>query len=519
MSSTRPLLRAETSLSHSSAVVSVSLLVAALLGAGQALLLAFIEGESDKTDAFLAAYALYVVFAIFGGSLRASVVPLVRPTDSEAGFQRQVSELVSRILGIALAAFVLLLVASPALGQALTFGLPADARWTAVFSLMILAPAAFCQIYAATLSATLTAARRFAFSSGFYVLSGAVSLGCSAALISLFGVLGAAVGLLVGAIMVLAGHILYLRSFGVRFRPRLSRLGDRAQRELAMLLVAGAAVAVAFQANLAISLAVISDNPGAITAYTYAFFMISLFLSISGSSLALVTLPELVARIAREGVAAAPKHLQTVAPYMFAVLVPLLVGFVAFGQPVVSAVFEDSLSSSTADLIYDVGVLLCVMAIPCAVLFLTTPITLALGRSKLFLGVGLASVLAHAAIVISLSSLGTRAVAAGHIASSVVLTCLLLAVTFGKGWPMVALRALGRSLPAAAFASVFVLLRLPLGSDPGLGGTFVFGALSALAYAALVVMFWPQVSAGFRELLRRPTPPAGSVTGVGGQPR
>jgi putative peptidoglycan lipid II flippase len=519
MSSTRTLLRTEASLSHSSVIVSVSLLVAALLGAGQALLLAFIVGEGDKTDAFLAAYALYVVFAIFGGSLRASVVPLLRSTDSEADFQGQVTELVSRILGIALAAFVVLLLASPALGQALTFGLPADARWTAVFSLMILAPAAFCQIYAATLSATLTAARRFAFSSGFYALSGAVSLGSSAVLISLIGVLGAALGLLVGAVMVLSGHVLYLRSFGVRFRPRLSRLGDRAERQLALLLVAGAAVAIAFQANLAISLAVISEDSNAITAYTYAFFMVSLFLSISGSSLALVTLPDLVARVAREGAAAARSHLQTVAPYMFAVLAPLLVGFVAYGQPVVDAVFEDSLSKSTTDLIYDVGVLLCVMAIPCAILFLTTPITLALGRSKRFLGVGLASVLVHAAIVISLSSLGTRAVAAGQIASSVFLTCLLLAVTFGSGWPALVLQVLGRSLPAAAFASVFVLLRLPLGSDPGLGEALAFGALSAIAYIVLVVMLWPQVGAAFVDLLRRPAGSAGSVTGAGGQPR
>jgi hypothetical protein len=69
VTSRRSLLRAESSLSHSSAIVSVSLLAAALLGAGQALLLAFIEGEGSKTDAFLASYALYVVFTIRGGAV------------------------------------------------------------------------------------------------------------------------------------------------------------------------------------------------------------------------------------------------------------------------------------------------------------------------------------------------------------------------------------------------------------------------------------------------------------------
>jgi hypothetical protein len=158
------------------------------------------------------------------------------------------------------------------------------------------------------------------------------------------------------------------------------------------------------------------------------------------------------------------------------------------------------------------------MAIPCAVLFLTSPITLALGRSKRFLVVGLVSVLVHTVIVVSVSSLGTRAVAVGQIASSVFMTCLLLAATFGRGWPALVLRALGRSLPAVAFASVFVLLRLPL-SDPDIGEALAFGTLSALVYAALVVMLWPQVGAGFLELLRRPARPTGGVSGVGDPPR
>jgi peptidoglycan biosynthesis protein MviN/MurJ (putative lipid II flippase) len=505
VTSGRRLLRSEASLSHSSAIVSVSLLAAALLGAGQALLIAFIEGEGSKTDAFLAAYALFVVFAIFGGSLRASVVPLLGSAAGSDDFEHRASEMASRILGIALLAFAILLVTAPLVGQALTFGLPADARWTAVASLVILAPAAFCQIFAAALSATLTAARRFAFSSLLYVFAGTVALGCSAALIAVIGVLGAALGLLVGGVIVLAGHVLYLRSFGVRFRPDSRPLRDRADRELALLLLAGAGIAIAFQVNLAISLAAISEDAGAITAYTYAFFMVSLCLSVSGSSLALVTLPELVARIAQQGATAVREHMLTVGPYMFAVLVPLLAGFAAFGKPVLEAMFADSLSASTTDLIYDVGLLLSVMAIPTALLFLTTPVALATGRSRRFLGVGAASVLVHAAIVLPISALGPRAVAAGQIVSAVVMTSMLMAATYGPSWGRLAIATLGRSLPAFAFACVFGLLRLPLGSDPGVVAALAFAALSLLAYAALVVTLWPRVGAAFVDLVRRPS--------------
>ena len=73
-------------------------------------------------------------------------MPLLHPSEAEGELERQVADLGSRILGIAIAAFVLMLALAPIVGQALTLGLPSDARWTAVLSLVILAPAAFCQI-------------------------------------------------------------------------------------------------------------------------------------------------------------------------------------------------------------------------------------------------------------------------------------------------------------------------------------------------------------------------------------
>jgi hypothetical protein len=94
------------------------------------------------------------------------------------------------------------------------------------------------------------------------------------------------------------------------------------------------------------------------------------------------------------------------------------------------------------------------------------------------------------------------------------MTSLLMALTFGPSWPKLALRALGGSLPAWAFASVFVLLRLPLGSDPSLVQALAFSALSALAYGVLVLTFWPRVGAAFVNLVRRPSKPAGPVTRV-----
>ncbi len=504
MSAERRLLLPETSLSRSSLIVSLSLLLTALLGAGQALVVVLIVGEGVRTDAFLAGYSLYFVFALFGGSLRASLVPLLGHPQSEEQFRARATEMLSRTLLIGLVALVLLALVSPIAGQLLTLGLPSDDRWTAVWTLLILAPAALMQIQAAAQSAALTAARRFVFSAALYVCSGAVALGCSALLLELIGILGGALGLLAGALVLGAGHAIYLARFGIRARPRLSWLRERIQRELSVTLLASAGLAIALQLNLAISLAVLSSDEGAITAYSYAYFLVSMMLAISSLPLGLVTLPDLVGRIAAKGAAAAEDHLRKVAPYAYAVLVPMLFAYAADGKPILEAVFSDSLSSESIDLLYDIGLILGVMAIPTALIFLGGIVTLALGRSRQYLLAGIAGVAVHAVVVISISTLGPRAVATGHAIAATVITVFVLAVAFGQRWPVLARDALGRSAPAFVFSTVYLLFRLPLGSDPGVVAACASAVVATVAYAALAIRFWPSVSTAFVDLVRRP---------------
>ena len=105
------------------------------------------------------------------------------------------------------------------------------------------------------------------------------------------------------------------------------------------MLLAAASISVALQLNLAIALASLSGDPGAITAYSYAFFGISLMLAVSSFSIGLVTIPGLVDDFARRGMAAASDYYARVPPYAFAVLVPCLVAFAVDGKPVLDAVF------------------------------------------------------------------------------------------------------------------------------------------------------------------------------------
>jgi peptidoglycan biosynthesis protein MviN/MurJ (putative lipid II flippase) len=501
--SPKRLLNLEASVAQSSAVVSASLFLTALLGAGQALLLAFIVGEGDKTDAFLAAYSLYLVVALFGASLRGSLLPLFGGFESEDTFRERTTDVLSRIITIGLIVLVLLLVISPLAGQLMTLGLPPHARWTAVAALLILSPAAYLQIRAAAMSAALSAARRFSLSAALYVLAGVLALACSAVMLALIGVLGAAVGLLVGAVVLAAGHGVYLRRFQVAPHPRLAFVRERQLGTLAKALVAGAAIGLALQVNLALSLAVLSSDPGAITAYSYAFFLVTMMLTVSSTPLSLVTMPDLVGRVAARGMEAAEEQLRNVAPYAFAVLAPLALGYVAYGEPLLQTIFGGSLSDKTIALLYDLGLILEGTLIPNTLLFLTGAVTLALRRWGKFLLVGAVSVAIQALLVISLSTFGPKAVAGGHVATSAITAGLLLAATYARAWPGVAIDALRRSLPAFALAAVIPLTRLPLGSDPGFAAALGGLAVGLGAYTILAVALWPSVSSAFVGLIRR----------------
>lgn len=492
---------ATASVSRSSVVVSVGLLFTSLLGASQGLLLVFIVGEGDKTDAFLAAYSLYLALTLFGASLRGSVVAVFGPVRSEEAFRRRAEDVVARIIVIGLALVVPFLLASPVLGLALTGGLSADARTTAIITLLVLAPAAFLQLHAAALSALLSSARRFHASTALYVVSGVVALSASAVLLAALGVLGMALGLLVGAVVLAGGHAAYVRRFGFRFRPRASWLAEHEQRRLALTLLAGAALGITFQVNLTLSLGAISGDRGAITLYSYAFFMVSLMLSMSSLPLGLVTLPEVVDRIEERGVDYAASHFESVTRFAFAVLMPLVAGYAAYGKPVLEAVFSSALAEASVDRLYTLGLVLSVMAIPMALLHLGGAVTLALARSRGLIAVSVAAVLIHALFVLPLSAVGTLAVAGGHVAAATVATLLLLRVAFQRRWLAVLARALWGALPAFLFSAVFLLGRLPLGPDPSLSGVALAASSAAFAYVALTAVFWRDVSTAFADLL------------------
>ena len=492
---------AEASTARSSVVVATSLLLSSLLGGLLALLISVIVGEGPEADGFLAAYSVYLVFLLFGSTLRVALVPLFGPTGDESAFRHRATEVLQMLLAVSAVAAALLLVASPLVGRALVPSGEAQARDTAAVSVAILAVAAYCQVWSAMLSAVLGAVRRFVGSALFYLLSASVAVALGAALMEAIGIEGAALGALGAAAVLLVAHLTYTRGLGFTVLPEWSALRREEAWRLTATALAGASVPVVLQLTATISLAAVSGRTGAVTAYSYAYFVTVLATGITAGVIGLVTMPNLISALQQRGAAAAEDYLAEMAPFSIFLYVPLAVGYAVFGRSLVDAVLDGSLSTGTIDILWDASRIFLLMGLAWALLAPLTTVALSLQRYRALAAIALAIIPVHALLVIPAASEGPVSAAAAHAVSGTLLVIAIMVMVFGRRTPRAALRAVVACLPAAALALVFPLVGLVI--DPDRLGTALAGlALAAVLYGVLGVLLWRSVGGRALALLR-----------------
>src|SRR5215207_5984027 len=169
---TEPFLADGASTARQSAVVAASFLLGTALGGLLGLVIGIVLGESAATDSLLAAYSLYLVFALFGGNVRVALVPLIGIGGTDDDLRGRAADAVGRLSAIGVVLAAALVVLSPALGEALRTG---DLT-TAIASLAILALASGLQVAAASQAAALAAGLRFVASAALYVVASAAAL-------------------------------------------------------------------------------------------------------------------------------------------------------------------------------------------------------------------------------------------------------------------------------------------------------------------------------------------------------
>jgi peptidoglycan biosynthesis protein MviN/MurJ (putative lipid II flippase) len=498
------LLRAQSSTSRVALLVAVGLVIQSLIAAAQALLLVFFVGEGESTDAFFAAYSLYVPIAVLGVSLRRTIVPLLAATEREAQFRERAADVVARVSLVALAAGGALVLASLALVPVVARGLSDEQIHTARETLLLLAPAACLQVYAGAVSAAFDSARRFHASVIMYVTAGIIGVACSALLLPVIGVQGAALGLLCGAVTLSLTHTLYLLHFGLVPRPKLSWLVQRDQARFAWYLLAGVAITASQQIGLAIAIGALSGGTGSATLYAYAYYITGVMLNVSVLPLAAVTLPELVSNVARIKTTAVRDLLRLVPPYVFAVLLPMLAGFASFGEPVLTAAFGRVLSDASIRELYELCLWLELMMIPTAMYYLGGSMLLALHRWNGAIAAAGISIAIHLTLLYPAADFGAQAVAAAHALAALLATVVVVTLALGRETPAAAWDIARLSWPAVALSGVFVAARISVADRLGLMTAIVTLLAASAVYVALVIRLWPRVGRAFVALLRNP---------------
>jgi peptidoglycan biosynthesis protein MviN/MurJ (putative lipid II flippase) len=500
----QPLVAPEANAARSALAVAVGSLMTSALGGLLALLIALIVGESADTDAFFAAYSVYLFFTLFGASLRVALVPLLGSVNDEDQWRSRAAHTAGRLLGVAMGVTAAVVVLSPLIGRALTPGLPSDAHATAATSLAILAVASFCQIAAATLAAVLAAARRFAASAAAYVGGSAVAVALGAALMPALDVLGAAIGVLCGGVALLAGHMGYLRRFDFSVRPAPRAVTQRSAWRLAAMASAGAALPLAQQAQLTIALAAVSGEVGAVTAYAYASFAAVVLASVTIYVVGFVTLPGIIASLETHGRRAIGEYLDATVPIAAYLYVPLAMAYATFGRPVIDGVLGGSLTASSIDILWDCSRLFVVMQLAWVLMSPLSSIALALGRQSALVLSALGVLLLYVVAALVASSVSPVAVAACQTVAGLATVVPVLVLTLGRGGVPIAARALTKALPSAALALVIPAIALFSPEPSGVVAAVGLAVGGVILYAVIASLVWPSVAGrALRMLIAR----------------
>ncbi len=459
------LLAAEVNTARSSVVISLTTLAGTALGGLFAVSVALIVGAGPETDGFFAAYSAYTVFIVFGTSMRVALVPQLGATEDPVRFRANAADRISRILPIVALVCVLLAALAPLIGMLLTLEAPSRTRSVATASIVLLGLAAFFQVWAAVTAAMLVGARRFVATSLFSVLSLFVSVVLSIALIYAWGIIGASVGMAIGAAVFALAQVFYLKTFEFSALPRLTSIRERESWTVVGRMASAAALPIVMQLYLTIALATVSSEAGAATAYTYAYLTLTVIAGATIGTIGMVTMPLAVDALHQHGVGAAIPFLRDAGSAAFFLFWPLALAYSLFGYPVVEAVFAGSFDASTLQLFWDGSRVFLIVGVAWAFGLPFTTFALARHQYARVAAISVVQLPVHLLAVQIASGSSPLTVVAVHTATGIFLVASLSFALLG--WN--AVRALGAmfaaSWPCVAIGMVFVALRLVVG-DP-----------------------------------------------------
>jgi O-antigen/teichoic acid export membrane protein len=242
-------------------------------------------GRGVETDGFFAAYGVFLVLVLAASAVRAAVLPRLARARMDGTFGAVLASYAIAVSLVAVPALVLGVGLNEWTARQLAAGLPGDARQTAADALVFLVPAALAHIFAALCASALAAHDSYGTAALGYALGSVLGLALIVWRIGEDGIIACAWGTLLNGTVTL---LVPLVALGLRVHwgrgTRLLVLSRLAE------LVRAASLAVALQAFFVICLRFASElGTGAVTSFTYAFFVAAAFVSVTASSLGMVS--------------------------------------------------------------------------------------------------------------------------------------------------------------------------------------------------------------------------------------
>jgi putative peptidoglycan lipid II flippase len=325
-------------LARAGLVVTVAFAISRILGYLRYVVIAAAVPDPSQLDSFFAAFRIpdFLFQLVAAGALSSAMIPVVAglfARDEDAHAWRVVSTVTTLMLSVLAVLALLVLVFAPVLVPVITPGFDEAqlAQTVELTRVMVLAPLFLAAGAVAT--SVLNARGRFgAAALAPIVYNVAIIIG-ALLFVPPFGVVGLAIGVVLGALGHLLVQLPVMRQIGARITPRVD-VGDAEARRTLVLMAPRAlglgAVQIVFlvMTSLASSLAT-----GAIAAFTFAFAVLQIPIGVIGVPLGIVLLPSLSRESALDDADAFRRLLLRALRLLAFVMVPITaIGFVVAGD-------------------------------------------------------------------------------------------------------------------------------------------------------------------------------------------
>jgi O-antigen/teichoic acid export membrane protein len=266
-------------------LTALSLAVVTGLSAAVGVVIAREFGRGAETDGFFAAYGVFLVLVLAASAVRVAVLPSLTRARAEGVFGGVLGSYALAVAIVAVPALLLGVVANDWTAGQLTAGLPESARETAAVALVFLIPAAVAHLFAALAASGLAAHDSYGTAAAGYALASVLGLALIIWRVDEDGIVACAWGTLLNGSIALAVPLAALAVRGERGGKVALAVGARLAE-----LGRAALVPIALQAFFVVCLRFASGvGTGAVTSFTYAYFVAAALVSVTASSLGMVS--------------------------------------------------------------------------------------------------------------------------------------------------------------------------------------------------------------------------------------